>query len=69
MEDNKESEELREAKEKHHVKMGEKYSSHSQTESNLLKKSFTCLQCGKSFTEKASLKRHMKIHAGQKPHT
>ncbi len=57
MEENEESEELSEVEEKHHVKPGEKPLSRLKTKNKFLKKrraekSFTCTQCGKSFSYK-----------------
>uniref|UniRef100_A0A672N5G3 C2H2-type domain-containing protein n=1 Tax=Sinocyclocheilus grahami TaxID=75366 RepID=A0A672N5G3_SINGR len=48
----------------HDFKNGEKFS--QKTKSNSY---FTCHQCGKSFTQKGSLKSHMIVHTGKKPYT
>lgn len=73
MEDNKESEELNEVKDKQHIKTEEKTLSCFQIESEFpltqtSSKKFTCSQCGKSFSHKVSLTRHMTIHTGEKKH-
>ncbi len=65
---------MSEVEEKNHVKTGEKPLSCSQTKQKDLKerrakKSFTCTQCGKSFTRKTSLDHHMRIHSEEKPYT
>ncbi len=74
-----ESEVLNEMEKKDHDFInGEKYFSCSQTENTSSRKKaqktgrrhyFTCQQCGKSFNQTESFKRHMIIHYGEQPYT
>ncbi|XP_016397540.1 gastrula zinc finger protein XlCGF57.1-like [Sinocyclocheilus rhinocerous] len=62
----------------HHFKNEDEYAVISQTEQNFTQKqagktgakaSFTCTQCGKSFSRKSEVNRHMTVHTGEKPYT
>ncbi|XP_016295530.1 gastrula zinc finger protein XlCGF8.2DB-like, partial [Sinocyclocheilus anshuiensis] len=59
----------------HHFKIEDGNAVISQTEQNFTQTqagktgSFTCTQCGKSFSEKSKFNRHMTVHTGEKPYT
>ncbi len=60
-----------EVEEKNHIKTGETLLSCPQTKpkdfkKRRAKKSFTCTRCGKSYTCKTSLERHMRVHTEEK---
>ncbi|XP_056588272.1 zinc finger protein 501-like isoform X1 [Triplophysa dalaica] len=64
-----ESSEPNETEEKHHhLITGEQSLNCLKTEKNKDKNSHMCPQCGKIFTYKSNLNRHMKVHTGERPY-
>ncbi|XP_067283792.1 uncharacterized protein [Pseudorasbora parva] len=71
-----ESEVLIEMEEKYHYEEhddfttgGKSPSQQEEAQQTETLSNFICPQCGKSFAKKGSLKAHMNIHTGEKPHT